>query len=349
MTSAFRLGPSAGTTSGASRSFDERVRAVGFAAMAYWYYRWDWGESIALDGLDACASLVDEPMFSEWVNREVDSFLETADTIPVSPMGPFGAVVRRLDLFTGHSRRAADRLLNELVEYVREASGRSGALTHERDSELVFVDSLYGLPSVIAGLARTRGDERLLRDLLNWVERHCDLLQASAGGLFAHYATVSGDTPGVAWGRGNGWAALGLADLLEVVGPENAPGIAERFRTFVTALLAHEVAGGGWRNVIDQPASYPETSTTAMVVAGLSVADPVVPIGENGQAALDRGWSCIADRVDPNGHVVGVSYRPGINTDIGRYERTPVIGAYPWGQGAWLRAAATASLPAAPT
>lgn len=325
------------------------MRAVGYAAMAYWYYRWDWGEVVALDGLDVCATLVDESHFSSWVDREVNGWLTSAEPESVSPMGPLGAAVRRLEQSSLDHRGPEPEVVDGLLARLRDANGRSGALTLEADADLVFVDSLYGLPASVARLALMRDDVSLLLDLLGWVERHCELLQDPATGLFAHYAALSGatsaDQAAIAWGRGNGWAALGLADLLAAL--SGADGVAsqvrllsDRYQRLVGGLLEHEVPGGGWRNLVDEPTSYPEGSTTAMVVASLGVARQVMTIDTDAEDAMNRGWAAIADRVDTNGHVVNVSYRPGINTDPARYEHTPAIGAYPWGQGAWLRAAA---------
>lgn len=345
MTAAFRLGISAGSSTAATRSFPDRVRAVGFAAMAYWYYRWDWGESIALDGLDACAPLVAEPIFSTWVEREVDGWLATADDRPLSPMAPVGAALRRRDAVPGERRERIDAVLDRLVDRVRETSEHTGALTPERDGDLVFVDSLYGLPAALATIATRRDDDRLLREVAGWVDRHCAALQDPATGLFAHFSSLSDSTPHIAWGRGNGWAALGLADLLAVHGDGDMAGVADRLRQLLHGLLAFEVPGGGWRNLICEPGSYPETSTTAMVVAAIATATSVTHLDNAVVAAGERGWAAIADRIDAHGHVAGVSYRPGLNTDPARYEHTPAVGAYPWGQGAWLRAAAESTSP----
>lgn len=54
----------------------------------------------------------------------------------------------------------------------------------------------------------------------------------------------------------------------------------------------------------------------------------------------DAAWDSVADRIDTSGCLVGVSYRPGVNTDPRRYEHTPIVGSYPWGKGACLLAAA---------
>ncbi len=60
----------------------------------------------------------------------------------------------------------------------------------------------------------------------------------------------------------------------------------------------------------------------------------------NFAAVADLRWTSIADRIDTSGHLHGVSYRPGVNTDWSRYEHTPVTGCSPWGQGPYLLAAA---------
>jgi len=112
----------------------------------------------------------------------------------------------------------------------------------------------------------------------------------------------------------------------------------QRFRALANALVTHQIVGGGWRNLIDEPSSYPESSTTAMVVAGITQAVDAGLLPQGYLAATDTAWSAIEHRVDPSGQVAGVSYRPGVNNDLARYEHTPIFGSYPWGQGAYLLA-----------
>jgi unsaturated rhamnogalacturonyl hydrolase len=70
-----------------------------------------------------------------------------------------------------------------------------------------------------------------------------------------------------AWGRGNGFAALGTClSLCEL--PADHAARAELLVAHLRhlrALLKHQDAGGAWRQVIDRPESYREFTSTCMI------------------------------------------------------------------------------------
>lgn len=341
-TMTFQLGPTSHASAEVGRPIDDRIRSVSYAAMAYWYYRWDWGESVAVDGVDLAAAPIDE-LASAWADREVDAWVARCvnDGHPISPLGPVWAVVRRLVGGRCTSPDQATELVRRLTGEVMSAADESGALTPERSGS-VYVDSLYGLPVALADHAIQADDDDLLSRLITITEHHTALLQNRETGLLAHYAPLRGTGPDIRWGRGNGWGALGLADLVACVGPDRSPELTDRLQRLLHSLIRFQCASGEWRNLLDEEHSYPEASTTALVTAALAVAAPFIDL-PGGAEARERGWASVSDRIDTNGHVYGVSYRPGVNTDPARYEHTPAVGSYPWGQGAWLRAAAVAA------
>ena len=87
-----------------------------------------------------------------------------------------------------------------------------------------------------------------------------DRMQES-NGLFFH-----GEKAHFFWGRGNGWMAAGSAELLRSL-PESHPQrerILAGYRKMMDGLLATQAEDGMWRQLIDKPESWPETSGTAM-------------------------------------------------------------------------------------
>ncbi len=82
-----------------------------------------------------------------------------------------------------------------------------------------------------------------------------------------------------AWGRGNGFGALGLALSLSDW-PEDHPAyknLVTEFQKHIAALKPHQQPSGSWRQVIDEPAAYEEYSCTCMI--GFAI-----------QRGIRRGW-----------------------------------------------------------
>jgi len=157
-------------------------------------------------------------------------------------------------------------------------------------------------------------------------------------GLFVH----AEDAPH-AWGRGNGFAALGLAEALTRL-PAGAPGrtaILEIFRRQMRAFVEHQSEDGSWREVVDHPESYQELSVTAMAVTAMARG---VRLGWLDAATyrpvLERGWTAVLARIGPDGSVRGVCTSTGAGPTLEYYlEREALSGFDDRGGGLVLTAA----------
>lgn len=142
-------------------------------------------------------------------------------------------------------------------------------------------------------------------------------------GLFIH----AQDGPH-AWGRGNGFALLGLTEALMHL-PETWGGrerILAIYRTHVAALARHQSDDGSWRQVVDEPTSYRESTVTAMTVAAIARG---VGRGWIDRATYDpiieRGWRAVTARVMEDGTVRDVCSGTGAGPTREYYLNRPVI------------------------
>ena len=343
----FSLGPSDQNDTAINRPLRERIFCVGAAAMAYWFYRWDWGESVVFDALDAATDATGMRMFSDFVDSTAESWVKTPRSEPPTRMGPARSVLVRAEKHGREDYLAFAREIGD--DLLARKKVPDGPVILDVGRDLVFVDNHYGDPTFLVELSRATGDPRYAVRGIEILLGHTRALQDEKAGLYSHFSDVSSGKPEpnrIFWGRGQGWVAMGVSEVLSLVGASGFDDrrmldeIRERYLAFCEALAKHEVAGGGWRNVIDEPASYPEMSSTAMVAAGLTraVREGIVP--ESYSDLADRAWNVIANRIDVNGHLVGVSYRPGMNVEPSRYEHAPTaLGAFPWAQGPYMLAA----------
>jgi len=107
---------------------------------------------------------------------------------------------------------------------------------------------------------RASGDGKYLDRAALAMCAYFDKIQGP-NGLFFH-----GEKAHFYWGRGNGWMAAGSAELLRSL-PESHPQrerILAGYRKMMAGLLATQADDGMWRQLIDKPASWPESSGTAM-------------------------------------------------------------------------------------
>lgn len=133
-----------------------------------------------------------------------------------------------------------------------------------------------------------------------------------------------------AWGRGNGFPALGLGWALSEF-PEDHPAFPELkadFQKHIAALLKHQDEFGCWHQVIDKPGSYREFSATCMIGWALKRGiDRGWLDKEHHQPALQRAWIAAKQRIHDKGVVVDICTGTGKQKSLREYYDRPAI----WG------------------
>lgn len=132
-----------------------------------------------------------------------------------------------------------------------------------------------------------------------------------------------------AWGRGNGFPALGLALALSDW-PDDHPAKKEllaEFRKHMAALLPHQDARTGcWHQVIDHPDSYAEYSCTCMI--GFAMQRGIRRgwlARDDYQTSVDRAWRAVKERTDADGKLVNVCTGTGKQKTLRDYYERPAI------------------------
>ena len=111
------------------------------------------------------------------------------------------------------------------------------------------------------------------------------------------------------WSRGNGWFAAGMAEMLCVL-PKDHPQYAfihNRFTRMMDALVACQSPNGLWRQLLDKPDYWEETSGTAMFVYAMTLGiKHGFLTGDQYPAAVRKGWLALVAKVDAEGNVSDV-------------------------------------------
>lgn len=133
-----------------------------------------------------------------------------------------------------------------------------------------------------------------------------------------------------AWGRGNGFPAIGVAMCLAAF-PEDHPARAElvaSFQRHMAALAPHQDPTGCWHQVIDHPESYREFTSTCMITYAMlrGVSEGWLDVDTYAPIA-DKAWNAIRTRIGQNGELVDVCTGTGKQKSLrDYYDRTAVLG-----------------------
>jgi rhamnogalacturonyl hydrolase YesR len=124
----------------------------------------------------------------------------------------------------------------------------------------MWIDDMFMITAVQAQAYRATGDTAYINRAAREMVVYLDSLQMP-NGLFYH----APDVP-FFWGRGDGWMAVGMSELLRSL-PKNNPNyerIMKGYKSMMSSLLKYQAENGMWKQLIDDPASWPETSSTGM-------------------------------------------------------------------------------------
>jgi len=171
------------------------------------------------------------------------------------------------------------------------------------DETRFWIDDMYMVTIVQVQAFRATGDKKYLDHAATEMAAYLDQLQ-QPNGLFFH----AKDVP-FFWGRGNGWFAAGMTELLRDL-PKDHPKRARivlGYHTMMGALLKYQPPAGAWRQLLDHEESWPETSGTGMFAFALisGVRNGMLSKETYGSAAR-RAWIALAGYVDQNNDVTSV-------------------------------------------
>jgi unsaturated rhamnogalacturonyl hydrolase len=163
-----------------------------------------------------------------------------------------------------------------------------------------WIDDMYMISVLQVQAYRATGNpvylDRAAHEMVVYLER-----MQRPNGLFFH-----GDEGRFFWGRGNGWMAAGMTELLRDL-PKDNPNyhrIMEGYRKMMAALLKYQDANGMWHQLVDHPGAWPETSCTGMFTFALitGVRNGWLDAATYGPAAR-KGWLALVSCLDADGNV----------------------------------------------
>ena len=129
------------------------------------------------------------------------------------------------------------------------------------------------------------------------------------------------------WGRGNGFAALGLTETLTYL-PEDHPdrgALAGMCRMLLDALVRVQTPSGMLLQLLDFPGSYQEHTSTSMFGYSLARGLRLGWLDASYVPALESAWQGVSERVDDQGNVVDGCTGTGVQTSVKEYLDRPAI------------------------
>lgn len=273
-----------------------------------------WSSSLAL------ARLTSEEKWKEKPRREMGAFL--------SGVKPAIAQPYQLTSLAGHAAFADLAALDRNAEAASAAVKAAQFILADAPDDLVkfrrnWTDDMFMASALLSRAVAhdSANGERYASTVGRLLITYSQSLQRQDG-IFIH-----GKDGPHAWGRGNGFALMGLTEALThlpAAWPGRAP-VLDIYRKHVTALLPLQSDDGSWRQVLDEPTSYREHTVTAMTVTAIARGVRLGWLPASVRPALDKGWRAVVSRVNQDGTVRDVCSGTGAGPTKEYYLNRPVV------------------------
>ena len=180
----------------------------------------------------------------------------------------------------------------------------------------IWIDDMFMITTIQSQAYRATGDRKYIDRAAREMAMYLKKIQRP-NGLFYH----SPEAP-FFWARGNGWMAAGMAQLLSILPKDNSDRttIMEAYKKMKNTLKQNQDPDGMWHQLIDEPASYKETSGTAMFTYAMivGVKHGWLDKKEYGTAAR-KGWLALVTYINENDEITNVCEGTNIKNDKNHY------------------------------
>lgn len=320
------------------------AEAAAHSGMRYPFKVWHFGDSVFMDALVELSAARPNRGFAEFAYGMTKAWVAQRPFGVDDHVAPGAAIVDLWRLTGDDTLLAAAVELAGVWEMFPRSATAEAYLHSFSKHQNVAIDCAHFDGPFFAKLAAATGDERFAARSVYELTWRLRLLQDESTGLCHHSYNSGRGWRGPLWGRGQGWALLGLIDTLRSL-PVSVDGreeLVQRLNALVTGLVSTQGPDGHWHTVVTDESSYLETSVAAFVVAALApAADLVAADGVDG--CFDRAWAAVRECVDDDGVLTGVSAETPTTLPASDYLKVPTGGLYPWGQGPLVLAAVRTS------
>lgn len=162
-----------------------------------------------------------------------------------------------------------------------------------------WVDDCFMIGSLQIQAYRATRDAKYADHVATELAAYLDKLQQT-NGLFYH-ADISPHF----WGRGNGWFAAALAEVLRSLPPDHPKyaRLMAGYKTMMAALKKYQAPSGLWRQLLDNDQAWDETSCTGMFTYALIVGVKHGWLDASYAGVARRGWIGLCGKIDAAGAV----------------------------------------------
>jgi unsaturated rhamnogalacturonyl hydrolase len=178
-------------------------------------------------------------------------------------------------------------------------------------------------------------DSKFIDDAASNIIHQAALTQDGDGLWFHGYFINEKQHAPFKWGRGNGWVTVTLVETLSAMDEKDPlrPQLLDILRKQIDGLKKIQAPDGMWRQILDNPDLWEETSCTAMFAYGIARAVNRGWIDPSNMAVARKAFAGISKKVSATGEVADTCHGTNIGGTVEFYANRPHDGDDPHGHG----------------
>lgn len=242
--------------------------------------------------------------------------------------GTMGAAL--IEVYEVYPKPIYKEYIDLIADYISNGEHRlnDGTLCRlEPRAMTVWADDLYMSISFLSRMGALTGEQKYFDDAAKQVVNYSKLMLHPDKKVYYHCYYDDLKQVGVAhWGRANGWSMIAQVELLKVL-PKDHPQRAELLsilEQFIIGVSRLQTANGMWRQILDKPDSYLETSCTAMFSAGIAAAVRHGWIDKQYADVALAGWKGVESNITKERDIENICVGTATSPTLTYYYNRPV-------------------------
>lgn len=259
-------------------------------------YCWLWTHAALLNTMTKQydrAPEQDKPRYLQYIKKAMDKNMAVANgTSPNDVASALGLAFLYRTTKQEKYKAKAEKIYNR---YLKIRRTKEGGVSHLKLFTELWDDTVFMIGQFLLAMYQATGDEKYLNELATQFRLHRSKLSDPGSGLWVHGWDSNNRTHCTfcsqmhwpdkqtrrsteAWGRGNGWIVVTLADALEVIPQDNAlwAEMAGYLKEMIVNLpQLQDTTTGHWHQLPlrhTEPDNWIESSCTAMFAYGIQSA-----------------------------------------------------------------------------
>ncbi len=185
--------------------------------------------------------------------------------------GSFGSFL--LEANRQNPTAQARALADVIADFMKHRQRREKDMVFSRNDNTMWIDDMYMSIPFLCRYSRLSGKEEYLTEACRQALLFKQYFFMPEQNLMSHIVDLEYKKMNkIPWSRGNGWVLMALSELLLVL-PTDHPdhkAIAEFFTEMAKGILPVQDENGLWHQILDDPSTYEEASSTSMFICALS-------------------------------------------------------------------------------